>query len=515
MKRTLRLTSYVLVAATLTSRANAASLNDTARDISGYFTKNPGKTVAVLAFKHGDAKAIAEVTGVQDRLTEQLVASGTVTVIERDRIEQVLREHQIDQSGATGKARIGELLQADYILTGSIAPGKRKNLEVTARLVEIATSKIVLTARATVLRADVSEVITVQQRSNYLGEPLVQIAILIDTSSSMDGLIDQARTQIWKIVNTLANGNREGKKPRIEVALYEYGNSNLPAEQNYIRRVLSFTSSLDKVSEKLFELKTNGGEEYCGAVIARALAELNWKKYDDVYRVVFIAGNEPFTQGPVDFRASIDAARQQGIFVNTIFCGNRQEGIATQWQNGALLAQGDFHVINHDHMVQVVATPYDEEIQRLGAEYNSTVIPVGRTGAEEKDRMSVQDAKIAAAPAASGASVERAVAKNTEQYSENNDWDLTSIFTKKKAVNSVKREELPAELKGKSDKEIEIYAKQKSEKRSRIQARIDELSRKRNEYLSRESAKSAKGDDLGRATQASVRTQGKRLGFVF
>ncbi|AFM11246.1 CsgG/HfaB family protein [Turneriella parva] len=515
MKHKLRLMCSVLAITTLTGQANAATLNDAANDVSAFFAKNPGKTVAVLAFKHGDAKAIAEVTGVQDRLTEQLVAAGKVTVIERDRIEQVLREHQIDQSGATAKTRIGELLQADYILTGSITPGKRKNLEVTARLVEIATSKIVLTARANVLRADVSEVITVQPRGNYLGEPLVQIAILIDTSSSMDGLIDQARTQIWKIVNTLAKGNREGRRPRIEVALYEYGNSNLPTEQNYIRQVLSFTSSLDKVSEKLFELKTNGGEEYCGAVIARALAELNWKKYDDVYRVVFIAGNEPFTQGPVDFRASVDAARQQGIFVNTIFCGSRQEGIATQWLTGAQLSQGDFHVINHDHMVQVVATPYDEEIQRLGAEYNSTVIPVGRAGAEEKDRMSVQDAKIAAAPAASGASIERAVAKNSEQYSESNEWDLTTIFSKKKSVTAVKREELPAELKGKSEKEIEAYAKQKSEKRSKIQARIDELSRRRNEYLSRESAKSAKGDDLGKATQASVKTQGKKLGFAF
>jgi TolB-like protein len=493
----------------------AANIADATKDISAYFAGTPGKTLAVLPFRHSDSKATNEIAGVQDRLTEQLVATGSVTVIERDRIEQILREHQIDQSGATGKARIGELLQADYILTGSIAPGRRKNLEITARLVEISTSKIVLTSRATVPRSEVTETITVQQRGNYLGEPLVQIAILIDTSSSMDGLIDQTRTQIWKIVNTLANGNREGKKPRIEVALYEYGNSNLPAEQHYIRQVLPFTASLDKVSEKLFELKTNGGEEYCGAVIARALAELNWKKYDDVYRVVFIAGNELFTQGPHDFRASMETARQQGIFVNTIFCGSRQEGIATQWMAGAQLAQGDFHVINHDHMVQVMATPYDEEIQRLGSEYNSTVIPVGRSGAAEKDRMSVQDEKIAAAPAASGASVERAVAKNTAQYSESNDWDLTTIFSKKKAVSSVKREELPAELKGKSEEEIESFAKTKSEKRSKIQARIDELSRKRNEYLSRAAAKSTKSDDLGKATQVSVKTQGKKLGFAF
>lgn len=493
----------------------AANLQDASREISAYFAKNPGKTVAVLAFKHNE-KTDKEVSGVQDRFIEQLVAQGKVTVIERDRIQQLLGEHQIDQSGATVSTRIGQLLQADYILTGSISVKKKTALDISARLVDVTTSKIVATARASAVRSDFADpVLSVQPRGNYLGEPLVQIAILIDTSSSMDGLIDQTRTQIWKIVNTLANGNREGKKPKIEVALYEYGNSNLAASDNYVRQVSPFTNSLDKISEKLFELKTNGGEEYCGAVIQRALSELAWKKYDDVYRVIFIAGNEPFTQGPVDFRPVMESARTQGIFVNTIFAGNRQEGIATQWLAGAQLAQGDFHVINQDRMVQVMTTPYDDEIQRLGNEYNSTVIPMGYAGKEEEDRMRVQDQKIAAAAPASGASVERAAAKASAQYSEANNWDLTTVFSKKKSVKSVKKEELPAELKGKSEKDIEKYVAEKNQKREKIQARMDELNRKRNEYISRESAKSSRHDDVGRATQASVKSQGKKSGFAF
>ena len=108
--------------------AAAANIQDASKEISAFFGKNPGKAVAILAFRHsempiaktGTAKksnAIAvaekEAAAVQDRFVEQLVASGAVTVIERDRIEQVLREHQIDQSGATEKTRIGKLLQAD------------------------------------------------------------------------------------------------------------------------------------------------------------------------------------------------------------------------------------------------------------------------------------------------------------------------------------------------------------------------------------------------------------------
>ena len=58
-----------------------------------------------------------------------------------------------------------------------------------------------------------------------------------------------------------------------------------------------FTRDLDKVSEHLFKLTTNGGQEYCGAVVREAVDHLAWDASPKVYKAVFIAGNEPFTQG--------------------------------------------------------------------------------------------------------------------------------------------------------------------------------------------------------------------------
>ena len=57
-------------------------------------------------------------------------------------------------------------------------------------------------------------------------KPRVQLALLLDTSNSMDGLIDQAKTQLWKIVGEFAKTKLAGKSPKLEVALYEYGNDN-------------------------------------------------------------------------------------------------------------------------------------------------------------------------------------------------------------------------------------------------------------------------------------------------
>src|SRR6185369_13747376 len=127
--------------------------------------------------------------------------------------------------------------------------------------------------------------------------PLVQMAILLDTSSSMDGLIDQARTQLWRVVNEFITATRDGKKPELQVALYEYGKPTLGQESGFIRQVVPLTTDLDKVSQELFGLKTNGGDEYCGWVIRTAVEQLSWSKSNKDLKVIFIAGNEPFTQG--------------------------------------------------------------------------------------------------------------------------------------------------------------------------------------------------------------------------
>jgi len=103
----------------------------------------------------------------------------------------------------------------------------------------------------------------------------IMIALLLDTSNSMDGLIDQAKSQLWKIVNEVAAAKSEdGKQPNIKIALYEYGNDGLSSYEGYIRQVSALTEDLDVISEKLFSLSTNGGNEFCGQVIKNCLESI-------------------------------------------------------------------------------------------------------------------------------------------------------------------------------------------------------------------------------------------------
>ena len=276
-------------------------------------------------------------------------------------------------------------------------------------------------------------------------KPHIQMAILLDTSSSMNGLIDQAKSQLWKVVNEFITSKKGGLRPTIEVALYEYGKSSIPKGENYLRMITPLTTDLDKVSEELFALRTNGGQEYCGTVIDAATSGLKWSKSNKDLKVIFIAGNEPFTQGPVDYRKAVKEAITKGIIVNTIHCGTNQAGISGKWKDGALLADGRFLNIDQNRKVLHIAAPQDKEIERLGQELNKTYIGFGSRGKKAKMRQSAQDSN--ASSAAKGSMAQRAVYKSSGNYS-NAGWDLVDADKEGKVkVEEMAEEELPTEMK--------------------------------------------------------------------
>src|SRR5215207_5412336 len=53
--------------------------------------------------------------------------------------------------------------------------------------------------------------------------PKIQAAILLDVSNSMDGLIEQAKAQLWNMVSVMGKAKCTEGTPQIEIALYEYG----------------------------------------------------------------------------------------------------------------------------------------------------------------------------------------------------------------------------------------------------------------------------------------------------
>lgn len=323
--------------------------------------------------------------------------------------------------------------------------------------------------------------------------PVIQLAILLDTSNSMDGLIDQARSQLWKIVNEMADARRGDKPARLEVALYEYGNDRLSASSGHVRRVLPFTTDLDRLSEELFSLKTNGGSEFCGTVIQAALDELRWSASPSDLKVVFIAGNEPFSQGPVDYRKACRRAQAEGVVVNTIHCGSRDVGEQTGWSDGASLAAGAYSVINQNRAVEHVAAPQDADIARLGVELNRTYVPYGSRGqaGQGSQVKGDQDAMKSA-----GGATQRALTKANRHYS-NSSWDLVDAVENAEVdLEKLKEAELPAELRPLKAAERKAYLRGRAYERKRLQVEIQKLNAARAKHVAQvQRTKAAPGDE--------------------
>lgn len=219
----------------------------------------------------------------------------------------------------------------------------------------------------------------------------IQVALLLDTSNSMDGLINQAKSQFWSLVNELSEARRDGHAPHVELALYEYGNDTLSISKGYIRQVLPLTTDLDSVSEALFALSTDGGSEHAGQVIDMALTELEWSKFESDLKLIIIAGNEPFTQGPVSYRTACEHARRGGVVINTIHCGDSQQGIRGKWKDGAECSGGIYMSIDQDAKSVHIDSPYDGEILDLNKRLNTTYLGYGTQGRDKVARQAAQD----------------------------------------------------------------------------------------------------------------------------
>ncbi|MCK0192200.1 vWA domain-containing protein [Arenibacter sp. F20364] len=339
----------------------------------------------------------------------------------------------------------------------------------------------------------------------------VKIALLLDTSNSMDGLINQAKAQLWDIVNkfTHAKCGTDGR-PQLQIALYQYGNDNLSSREGFIQQVLGFSSDLDEISEKLFSLATNGGEEYCGQVIQTSLSQLDWGKNPDQLKMIFIAGNEPFTQGKLNYRDAVANAKEKDIIVNTIFCGAYEQGINTDWKNGAQLTGGEYMAIDHNRKVVHIATPYDDVIIRLNSKLNKTYISYGALGAAKIQQQSIQDDN--AMEMEEAVAVKRAVSKSSRLYS-NSSWDLVDASKSEDFdLAKIKKEQLPTELQSKSKAEIASYIDTKKRERSDIQKEIQELNSKREAYIASQKKDNEKGE-LENAMLTAIKKQAAKKNY--
>ncbi len=341
--------------------------------------------------------------------------------------------------------------------------------------------------------------------------PRIQLALLLDTSNSMDGLIDQTKSQLWMLVNELQETERNGESPKIELALYEYGNSNISVSKGYVRQVMPLTTDLDGVSEQLFALKTRGGQEYAGQVISTAVDKLEWSDEPADMKLLIIAGNEPFTQGPVSYESACALARKKGILIDTIHCGDEKLGIDTKWKAGADCGGGIYMTINQDEVAQFVPSPYDDKIMELNQKLNKTYFGYGALGAANKVRQEVQDSN--AKSMGFGSSIARAKSKSSSAY-DNSKWDAIDLYkSNKQQLLEMDDSALPKAMQGMNKEERGSFIEAKIAERKDIASKIASLEKKRAEYVKNQRNSDEKSKTLEEVVVRAVKAQARSFGL--
>ncbi len=332
----------------------------------------------------------------------------------------------------------------------------------------------------------------------------VQIALLLDTSSSMDGLIEQARVQLWEIVGEMQTDDKD-KARTVTVALYQYGNSRLDQSMGFIEKLSDLTPELDAVSVRLYSLHTGGGKEYAPQAILRAVEELAWSDEDSVEKVIVIAGNEGFSQGPVSEDDAMKAAEAKGIRVIPIFCANggTSTSAISSWRRAASLAHMDLETIDPDKVVAKVDTPYDKEIVLKYQQLEETKVIFGSDHLRDNAYTNQVEATNYAAAAPMAVQAERAIVQS-RQVSQGD------VVGQRKGAKGVLQSyggsssSLPPEYRGKSKNEIAQDIEKKQIKRAELEQEIQELNAKRQSHLKEiPTYRGSSKDSLG----GSVRSQ--------
>jgi hypothetical protein len=128
MKRKLSFAIFLCIAAASVSYADNSTEFDLvfkrmAQKLASVESKLPNKTVAVYGFQVIGRPEDPYALYATEKITHELVNSGSLLVIERSRIDEILKEQDFSHSvvvDAGTAARIGKILSVDAVIAGTI-----------------------------------------------------------------------------------------------------------------------------------------------------------------------------------------------------------------------------------------------------------------------------------------------------------------------------------------------------------------------------------------------------------
>ena len=350
-----------------------------------------------------------------------------------------------------------------------------------------------------------------------VGKPRVEMVFALDTTGSMGGLIDGAKRKIWYVANEVQKAKQH---PEVKIGLVAYRDRG----DAYVTQVLPLTTDLDRVYETLMAYGADGGgdtPEDVNSALNDALTKMQWSAGKETLKMIFLVGDAPpqtYNDTP-SWKQTAQAAVRKDIYINTIQCG-ADPSTTTAWKEIAHAAEGRFAQIAQDGGVAVaVATPFDADLSHLASELDRTYLTYGAAPARKaKEDSRARAGALAAAPAMAPVAADRAAAKASAAMSSGD--DLVDLAVTKGgasvALESVRAEALPDELRGKSAEEQKKIIEGKKGERERLQRQIAALQKKREAHLAAAATSApASADAFDAEVVGAIHAQAAEAGLAY
>lgn len=345
------------------------------------------------------------------------------------------------------------------------------------------------------------------------GRPRIDVVFVLDTTGSMGGLIEGAKAKIWSIANQMISAK---PTPRLRIGLVGYRDRG----DEYVTKRYDLSDDIDAIYGHLQGFRAGGGgdtPESVNQALHEAVHEMSWTPGRDALRIVFLVGDAPPHMDypdDVKYPVTLQAAVKKDLIVNTVQCGGMTVMVPV-WKEIASLAEGKYVAIGQTGDMQVVETPMDAELARLNREIGTTIVAYGN----ERERGAVMAKQAVAEAAPAAASADRLAYNVATSKVVQGGGDLVDDLKEGRAkLAELKKEELPAELKGKTPEQQKAYLAQQEEKRTKLQAQVADLVKQRQAFLDAE-AKKAAAAGTGSAFDVEVagmlREQAKRKKIAF
>lgn len=327
------------------------------------------------------------------------------------------------------------------------------------------------------------------------GPAVIELLFVLDTTGSMGGMLEGAKSKIWSIVNDVLQRRGNGGA-LIRVGLVAYRDRG----DAYVTQLTPLSDNLDNVYSQLMRLRPEGGgdtPEDVRSAMAEALRAGGWSAPGArTSQVMFLVGDAPPQEQYRNLPSASASARQasrRGIIVNAIQCGDDADTTAA-WRNVAQYGGGKYFAIAQDGGVEVVVTPYDQELAQLGQQIGDTYMPYGR----REERVARQSAQVAvesqvAAAAPPAAKADRALNKalNERAYG---DSDLVQQAAAGSVVlPSIAEAELPDALRRLAPAQRQGALDKAVGERRALRERIVAVSKQREQYLAQQRSKKGMG----------------------